>query len=316
MNATRWQQHAHINRLQTVLLLMVMAGFLALLGALLWGREGIFILLTLGLLLLLFTPGISPALVMRLYQARPLQPPQAPALYAAVEALSARAELVSPPQLYYVPSGMLNAFAVGNRRQAAIAVTDGLLRSLEQDELIAVLAHEISHIRSNDMRVMGLADLFSRLTSLLSLLGQLLLIINLPLVLLGMASINWFAILILILAPTISALAQLGLSRTREYHADLNAAVLTGDPYALARALVNIDQVQGGWLERMVLPGRNIPEPSLLRSHPPTEERVRRLMELNPHPSRHWLESHQPVRIQNIRPVHRLPGWHWHGLWY
>ena len=316
MNATRWRQHVNINRLQSLLLLMVMVGFLALLGALLWGREGIYILISLGLLMLVFNPSISPVLVMRLYQARPLHPRQAPSLYAAIEALSARAELPRIPQLYYLPSGMLNAFAVGSRKQAAIAVSDGLLRSLDHDELIAVLAHEISHVRSNDMRVMGLADMFSRLTSLLSLLGQLLLIINLPLVLLGMATINWFAIIILILAPTISALAQLGLSRTREYHADLNAAALTGDPQALARALVKIDRVQGGWLERLLLPGRSAPEPSMLRTHPPTEERVQRLMELKPHPGRQWLESRGPVQLHAIAPVHRSPGWHWHGLWY
>jgi len=80
------------------------------------------------------------------------------------------------------------------------------------------------------MWVMGLADLFSRLTSTLSLFGQFLLLLNLPLLMFSNVGISWFAILILIFAPSISALAQLGLSRTREYHADLNAVRLTGDP--------------------------------------------------------------------------------------
>lgn len=315
MNSSTWRQHATVNRLQTLLLLLVMAGFLALLGALLWGADGVFMLLTLGILLTLFNPNISPALVMRFYQARPLQPQQAPGLYAAVEALGDRAGLSRLPRLFYIPSNMINAFAVGSRRDAAIGITDGLLRKLDGNETVAVLAHEISHIRSNDMRVMGLADLFSRLTSLLSLTGQLLLLINLPLLLLGMAGIDWLAIAILILAPNISALAQLGLSRAREYHADLNAIALTGDPRALARALVKIDQAQGSWLERIILPGRRIPEPSLLRTHPPTEERVRRLLQLQPGGVESRYQGGIPPQPPGPR-VRRPASWHWNGLWY
>ncbi len=129
---------------------------------------------------------------------------------------------------------------------------------------------------------MGLADLFSRLTSLLSLLGLSLLLLYLPLALLTQVEFNGLALLLLVLAPHLSALAQLGLSRTREYDADLNAAALTGEPEALARALVKIEQLQHGWWERILLPGRKIPEPSLLRTHPPTAERVERLLQLRP----------------------------------
>lgn len=316
MNPITWQQHAMINRLQTLLLLLVMIGFLALLGALLWGPDGVIILISAGMMLFLFNPGISPTLIMRMYRARPLSRRVAPELFAVIQALCRRAGLGTLPQLHYVPSRMVNAFAVGNSRDAAIAVTDGLLHTLNQDEIIAVLAHEISHIRSNDMRVMGLADLFSRLTSVLSLLGQLLFFINLPLALLSDAAINWWAIFILILAPNISALAQLGLSRTREYHADLNAVQLTGNPRSLASALMKIEQVQGSWVERLILPGRNIPDPSLLRTHPPTEERVRRLMELQPAPRQHWpMQNRHSYRYQT-GPVHRRPSWHISGLWH
>jgi heat shock protein HtpX len=224
------------------------------------------------------------------------------------------------PTLYYVPSRIISAFTVGHTQQSAVAVTDGLLRALDAREQIGVLAHEVSHVRSNDMWVMGLADLFSRLTSLLSLFGQLLLLINLPLVLMSQVSLNWFAILILIFAPTISTLAQLGLSRAREYDADLNAARLAGDPEGLARALAKIDRLQGSWLERVLLPGRRLPEPSLLRTHPPTQERVRRLMEL-----KQSVEG-LPVQTAHARPgavdefghhaVRRKPRWHIGGLWH
>jgi heat shock protein HtpX len=215
---------------------------------------------------------------------------------------------------------MLNAFAVGAPNQAAIAVTDGLLRNLTLREVAGVLAHEISHVRSNDLWVMGLADLFSRATSLMSLMGQFLLLLNIPLLLFGQAAINWFVVLLLIFAPNLSALAQLALSRTREYDADLNAARLTGDPEGLARALQKIEHVQGGWLERIFMPGRRVPEPSLLRTHPQTDERISRLLALRrqvPRFQERILVDSTPDLTSILgRPVVRLPGWHISGLWH
>ncbi len=320
MNAELFQRHALTNRIQTLLLLCVMGGFLALLGWLLWGPGGVIWLLIPALLLFIFNPLASPELLMRLYRAAPLTPEQAPALYRAVMELSRRAGLSRVPTLYYLPSRAVNAFATGSQEHAAIAITDGLLRSLDSRETTAVLAHEISHIQHNDMRVMGLADLFSRLTSALSLFGQFLLLLNLPLLIFSDAAINWFAILILIFAPNLSALAQLGLSRTREYAADLNAAMLTGDPEGLARALIRIERKQGSFLEQIMLPGRHTPEPSLLRTHPPTGERVRRLRELQLPPGRGTLGP--PVQASFLpgelldHPVIRRPRWHISGLWH
>jgi heat shock protein HtpX len=318
MDPAVWQHHALINRLQTLLLLLVMMGLLALLGELLWGPDSIIMLIGMVALLFFINPSLSPNLIMRMYQAEPISAQQAPLLFSMLDTLSRRAQLEQGPRLYYIPSSMVNAFAVGHRNNAAIAITDGLLRKLDEEEIYGVLAHEISHIRSNDMRVMGLADMFSRLTQVLSLTGQLLFLVNLPLLVFGTAIISWWAIGILIMAPNINALAQLGLSRTREYHADLNAARLTGHPQALARALVKIEQLQGGWIERLTMPGRNIPEPSLLRTHPPTEERVKRLLELRlPPPSNEYdsalsgRELHHHKRPIAKKPSHRL-----HGLWY
>ena len=314
-----WRQQVWRNRLQSLVLLAVMALFLVLLGHLLWGGDGVVMLLVLGVFAVLFNPTISPWLVMRMYGATPLDPRQVPALWQVVTRLAERADLPRPPRLFYVPSLALNAFAVGSRESPAIGVTDGLLRQLDLRELAGVLAHEISHIRSNDLWVMGLADLFSRATSVLSLLGQLLLFINLPLILFADVHVNWFAVLLLVFAPTLSALAQLALSRTREFDADLNAARLTGDPDGLARALVKIEQVQGGWLERVFLPGRRVPEPSLLRTHPRTEERVARLMELKPR----WPDNEalfdvidSAWRWPETQQVSRPPRWHINGLWY
>jgi heat shock protein HtpX len=299
-------------------LLLAMGGFLGLLGWLLWGGQGVLVLLIGGAFAIAFNPSLSPRWVMRLYGAVRLGPDSAPGLSAAVRELAERAELPAVPALYYLPSRMLNAFAVGSRRRSALAVTDGLVRQLTPRELLGVLAHETSHIASNDLWVMGLADMFSRTTSLLSLLGQLLLLVNLPLMLFAAVSIDWLAILLLIFAPTLSALAQLALSRAREYDADLNAARLTGDPEGLARALAKIEKVQGGWMERIFMPGRGIPEPSLLRTHPETDDRIERLMSLKP-PAVARIDRSDRLGAAYPppgRPVTRSPRWHISGLWH
>lgn len=316
-----WLRHVWRNRLQSLLLITVMAIFLALLGTLLWGPDGIWFMLTVGAMTVLLSPSVSPHLVMRLYGARKLLPGELPELHNMLAVLAERAQIGHVPEIYYLPSSMLNAFAVGNRRQSAIAVTDGLLRHLTQRELQAVLAHEISHVRNNDLFVMGLADTLSRATSILSLTGQFLLLINLPLILLSGATISWFAIFLLVFAPTFSGLAQLALSRTREFDADLGAAWLTGDPEGLASALRKIEKVQGTWLERIAMPGRGIPEPSVLRTHPETEARVARLLSLK----KQFSDSTQPIPDNSHSswmtgfetPVERPPRWHMgSGLWH
>lgn len=301
-----WRQHAWQNRLQSLLLLAAMAGFLGLLGWLLWGPHGVLMLLAAGLLAVALNPSLSPRWVMALYGARPIPPAHAPGLWRLLAHLAERAGLPAVPTLHYVPGPVLNAFAVGRPERSAIAVSDGLLRGLSERELAGVLAHEVSHIRNNDLWVMGLADLASRATALLSLVGQVLLLVNLPLVVFGAATVNWLAIVLLVFAPHLSALAQLALSRTREYDADLNAALLTNDPRGLAGALARIERAQGGWLERVLLPGRRLPEPSLLRTHPDTRDRIERLLALEPRlPRAPVVVAQRPAG--GLHPYPRLP---------
>ena len=156
-----------------------------------------------------------------------------------------------------------------------------------------MLAHELSHIRNNDLWMMGLADAVSRLTRMLSWMGQLLLLINLPMLILGGDTFPWLLVLLLIGAPSLSFLLQLALSRTREYEADLDAATLTGNPRGLANALAKMERLRGGWLERLFLSGRRPREPAVFRTHPDTADRVRRLLELEAgrRPDRDWLGS-------------------------
>lgn len=320
MDAHLWLRHSFANRLQTLSLLLFLAAYLALLGWLLWGPGGLLWLLLIGAFFVLFSPTASPQLIMRLYRARPLARAEAPGLYRMLAELAQRAGLENLPTLYYLPSTMVNAFAVGTQRRAAIAVTDGLILTLHGQELYGVLAHEISHIRNNDIRVMSLADMAGRLTKALSTVGLVLLLINLPLVLLSEARVNWLGVLLLLLAPQLSVLAQLGLSRVREYNADLNAAALTGDPEGLARALIKLERLQKPFWQQLLLPGYRVPEPSLLRSHPATEERVRRLLQVArnrsaPSTGAPSAGDYHPFRVGG-EPHRRSPRWHWSGLWH
>ena len=115
-------------------------------------------------------------------------------------------------------------------------------------------------------------------------------------------------------------MAQLGISRIREYDADLNAIRLTKDPRGLANALVKIERVQNGWLEHLFMSGRKIPEPSFLRTHPPTAERVQRLLSYEQTPELEPFfdaSMSEPVtKNLSIKKIKRKPKWHFTGLWH
>lgn len=301
-------RHATYNRLQSLLLVTVLLGLCALAGYLLFGGTGIWVALGAGALALILEPAAAGRLTLALYGARPLAPEQAPQLWQMLTTLARRAQLPATPALYYVPSPLINAFAVGRRGSSAIAVTGGLLQALDAREILGVLAHETAHIAHGDLRVMGLADYISRLTALFALTAQIGLVLSLPAVFLGEVAINWLALLVLALSPQLALLAQLGLSRVREFDADRAAAELTGDPHALASALARIERKQRGW-RAWLMPGWGNPEPSWLRTHPPTEERIARLLELS---------AHTPMHAWTAQPLASLPAWQLppHARWW
>jgi len=312
----RRRAHKARNVLQSILLVAGLGLLTSLCAWIVWGPQGIlWTVIAVGLTIAV-GPRVSPELVMSLYKARPITPEQGGDLYRLVEDLSRRAGLPALPRLHMIASSTLNAFAVGKPEQASIAVTTGLLHKLTPREVTGVLAHEISHIRNNDLWIMGLADTLSRLTQLMSLLGVFLLLLNLPAVMTGQVVVPWIVIALLYLAPTIGSLLQLALSRAREYDADLEGAQLTGDPAALASALDKLERYQGRFWEDMFFGGRKIPQPSLLRSHPPTQERIRRLMQLA-HPG---AQAAQPapsaLGLMGLNPAPRGPRYHWPGVWY
>ncbi len=283
MDESQWFKHKLINSIQSLLLIVGLTIILGILGGIIGGGIMAFYAIALVIALYFFNPFLSPHLILKMYRTQPILPYQVPNLYALLRQLAKRANLPTVPQLFYLPSNVMNAFAVGTPKKAAIALSDGLLRRLSQREIAAVLAHEVSHIANEDMRIMGFADLASRLTYFLSLIGQFLFILNLPLLLLGLSGISWLAILLLIFAPMLTNLLQLALSRTREYDADLGAAQLLDDPEALALALIKMEHYQGRMLEQILWPSNRSPEPSLLRTHPPLKKRIERLISLKEH---------------------------------
>jgi heat shock protein HtpX len=322
MDEHRLMSHKLRNNLQTALLVAALSVLFAYLAWFIGGPLVAWVAFIGVIVLAMKNPVASPRLLMSLYRARPIGHAEAPRLYAIVQELSRRAGLDRLPVLYLVPTRLMNAFSTGDRQDAAIAISDGLLRRMELRELTGVLAHEIGHVANGDIRVMAFADLVSRVTGMLSLFGQILLLISLPLWLLSAADIPWLPILLLLFAPTLSALVQLALSRSRELEADRSAAELSGDPEGLASALQKLEYQQGGLWERIFMPTQRIPEPSILRSHPPTEERVRRLLELRdreslPQPLPELWESSPWDRFGLLaRRVPIGPRWHISGLWY
>jgi heat shock protein HtpX len=273
-------RHRVQNALHTALILAAMAGLAGFLGWALLGTTAVLWAALLGSVLVAFAHEVSPAFVLRLTGAQPIEPAAAPGLYKLAQALAARAGLERAPSLYLLPTQVLNAFAAGSPGNAAIAVSDGLLRNLDSREIAGVLAHEFAHLRANDVRVMTLAAVVSRLTALLSLAGQMMLIVLVPLALVTRLEVPWLAVLALLFAPTVSALLQLALSRTREYDADVGAVEISGDARGLALALGKLERLQGGWMERMFMARA----PHWLRTHPATAERIRRLRELERDP--------------------------------
>jgi len=308
------RSHDLRNAFHTAVLIGGSALLLAVIAWTVYGPTGLIWAAIFGAAGLWMMGRVSPKIVLDLYKARPLSPDELPDIHRVVRELARRAELPSVPQLYYVPSKILNAFAVGTRQDSAIAVTDGLVRAMNMHQLAGILAHETSHIRSGDLKVMALADVLTRITSFMSMLG----LIGIPALFGAGMEIPWLGILLLIFAPTIGGLLQLGLSRTREYDADLDGAALTGDPAGLASALETLERRQGHIWEGL-FPGGRVPSPSLLRTHPATRDRVARLMALaGGTEPQIVVGTERPVPGPSIVPPIRNPRIHWHrmGIWY
>jgi len=320
LNDDQRRAHQSRNELHSALLVGGLGLVTAFSAWLLWSWTGVLVALASIAVLHVFAPRLPPEIIMRMYRARPINPSQGGQILHVVGELAHRAKLPAVPAVYVIPSMTLNAFATGTPEKAVVGITEGLLRRLSLRELAGVLAHELSHVRNGDLSVMALADAMTRFTQVLSYLAVFLAIFNLPAWLLGDVDMPFLGLLLLYLAPSIGSLLQLALSRTREYDADMQGAELTGDPRALASALDKLERYQGSFWEDLMfpVPTRRIPQPSLLRTHPPTEERIRRLLELEHRELSPPIEvvEEPMVSMVGVSPGSMQPRYRFPGVWF
>jgi heat shock protein HtpX len=294
------------NTLKTFGLLAALGGLLIFVGGLLGGRDGMVIALLFAIAMNGFVYWKSDSLALRANGARELAPDELPRLRAIVADLAARAGLPMP-RLYIVERPEPNAFATGrDPKHAAVAVTTGILEIMDDRQLAGVLAHELSHVKNRDTLVGTIAATIGGAISFLAQMAQFQMIF-------GGRDDNRGggigALIAIILAPIAALIIQLAVSRGREYGADASGAALTADPEALAQALERLEAAnsQNGLRARLSrsLPGSRgrVPAPApaanpafahlyivnplsgrslggLFSTHPPIDERVRRLREM------------------------------------
>jgi heat shock protein HtpX len=280
-----------INTTKTFLLLASLTALLLWTGHALGGQTGLVIAVVFAAAMNLGTYWFADKIVLRMYGAQEVSPADSPELYRMVHQLATRAGLPMP-KLYIIPEDSPNAFATGrNPEHSAVAVTEGIVRLLRRDELAAVIAHELGHVRNRDTLIMAVA------ATIAGALGHLASMAMWSAMLGGRDSDEEESgggllggLLGMLIAPIAATLIQMAISRTREFHADEAAARITHDPIALANALKKIE----GWSRRTPMHAATpatahmfIINPlfgggmlKLFSTHPPTAERVARLERL------------------------------------
>jgi heat shock protein HtpX len=309
------RQHNFRNTLHTILLVVGTGLIMGALAYVMFGWIGLVAATVFGVLGIASLGRVSPKMVLGLYKARPLSGEEAPELHQIMRELAKRADLPAVPTLHYVPTKMMNAFAVGREDDSAVAVTDGLLRVMNMRQIVGILAHEVAHIKNGDLKVMGLADVLNRITSIISNIG----LVGVPLVFGTGINIPLLAPILMIAAPFVGGLLQMGLSRAREYDADLDGATLTGDPEGLASALKVLEEQHARNWEGLVLPGSRMPQPSMMRTHPKTEDRIARLLALRKTANEQIVIRHPGEKPQaSFVPPVSDPRVRWHrlGIYY
>lgn len=274
------------NTFKTTLLLTAMTLLLLFIGDQVGGQNGMVIALVFAGVMNLVAYFFSDKIALAIYRAKPVTPEEAPRVYRIVERLTQRVDLPMP-KLYVIPTDSPNAFATGrNPQHAAVAVTNGILNLLDDEELEGVLAHELGHVRNRDILISSIAatlagaiTMVARMAYYASLFG-------------GASRDNDSrggvvgALAALIVAPIAAMLIQLAVSRSREYAADEAAAQYTGNPYALARALQKLESyskrkplVAEPSTAHMfiVQPMIGMDFASLFSTHPPVHKRIERL---------------------------------------
>ncbi len=274
------------NTLKTFTLLAGLAGLMVLCGSLLGGPTGMIIGLGFGLALVGGSYWYSDRLAIRSARAREIEPGELDWLRSDLALLANRAGMPTP-RLFLSPDDQPNAFATGrNESTAVVCVTQGLLRVLDRDEVRGVVAHEIAHIRHRDILIGSVAAAVATGISAIANMAMFA----------GMFgddddAPNPAAVLLMALvAPLAASVLQMALSRSREFEADRKGAELLGDPRPLASALAKLDRLasrvpmdvapaQATAYIVNPLTGRKVSFARLFLTHPPTEDRIARLLE-------------------------------------
>jgi heat shock protein HtpX len=274
------------NNVKTVLLLGLLTGLILFIGSF-WGEQGLTIALIMSILMNFVSYFFSDKIALSMYRAKPVTREEAPRLYSMVEFLCSRSNMPMP-KIYIIPEESPNAFATGrNPQHASVAVTQGALRLLDENELQGVLAHELSHVRNRDILISSVAA---------TLAGIIMWIANMArfAAIFGGGSRDreeggggLGGLFTIIVAPIAALLIQMWISRTREYEADADGANMAGNPYGLAAALQKLDN----YSKR--LPMNASPSTAhmliihpfsggsllnLFSTHPPIQKRVDRLL--------------------------------------
>lgn len=273
------------NTIKTTLLLGLLTGLIIGFGNYLGGSQGIVIAFGFAAVMNFGAYWWSDKIVLRMYRAQPVDMQQAPELYSIVNELVTRNQMPMP-KLYIIPDESPNAFATGrNPQNAAVAVTQGLLRLMRRDEIMGVLGHELAHVKNRDTLISTVAA---------TMAGAIMMLANM---------LRWAAIfggvqrddrqgglgqllILTIVAPIAAMMIQFAISRSREFQADATGAKLAGNPLALASALEKLSQAS----ERIPMAAQPqtahlfIVNPlsgsaisRMFSTHPPIEERIKRL---------------------------------------
>src|SRR3989475_4236942 len=276
------------NIFKTGLLMAFLTAMLVLLGGAIGGQQGMMIAFFLALAMNFVSYWFSDKIVLAAYGARPIDEAAAPRLYAIVHRLATRAD-IPMPRVYLIPSETPNAFATGrNPQHAVVAVTEGIMRILDEEELEGVLAHELSHVKNRDVLIATVAATLAGAITYLAHMAQWTAMFG------GRSGddeeggSNPIAMILLaVLAPIAALLVQMAVSRSREFQADATGARVAGRPWGLAKALEKLP------MAKQAMPMADGPPatahlfivnpltgPTLARlfsTHPPLEERIARL---------------------------------------
>ena len=290
------------NLFATVFLLTALVGMLGVFAYPLFGILGLLAVFISFIAFILFGSSVSSGLVLKLKKAVPIPITESRSLYLTARELAASANISSDVELFLTPELAPNAFATGSEKKPQIALSLGLLKTLNHRELVAVIGHEIAHIANGDMKIQLFGRLIGKIFSSLMLWAQILVLLNLPWILAGYFYVPFWFLAALFLAPTMIHLTQLKLSRIREFDADALAVQLTKDPAGLTNALTKLGNINKSIFANVLSSSMEAPE--WLSTHPKLSKRIKRIKEMQSCP-----EYSHPLFGSGVRPHGIFVGW-------